>query len=458
MKMRLTPRRRADRSGRSPDRATGKERGVALLMALIMVVLLTAFVAEFNYSARVRILSAAHAEEDAKATMLAESGIRIYSLLLLFGRQAAKNPMIASISEMIPGLQLDGAAMVCQSIPFFDTAMLRFLSGADGLTSDEEEEGIQELMGEGAPSEELPTGATPKPDGATNGVVRGKPVLDEGETGLRRKLLDFTGDFKVECSDVQSKINVNHFANTSNPAQSLMPLEQQPIAAMLYGLMASDQYDPLFEDRLKLDRWELIGNIKDYIDVDQQRSGAFGGDEDALYDDYEPRYKAKNRAFDTTEEIRMVAGVTDEVWATFGENLSVHARDMKINVNSAPANILFAVIRANADPQVANEVIQAKVAFMMLERNFAPFRNSRQFLQKVTDPSQPLPFPGMPTTVVPGIQLAPGADGTMRSMVRTNSYYFRLRSTGYVGDSARTIEVVVRVRSNRTTTLDRRVR
>jgi hypothetical protein len=64
----------------------------------------------------------------------------------------------------------------------------------------------------------------------------------------------------------------------------------------------------------------------------------------------------------------------------------------------------------------------------------------------------------MPTTVVPGIQLAPGADGTMRSMVRTNSYYFRLRSTGYVGDSARTIEVVVRVRSNRTTTLDRRVR
>ena len=74
MKMRLTPRRRADRSGRSPDRATGKERGVALLMSLIMVVLLTAFVAEFNYSARVRILSAAHAEEDAKATMLAESG------------------------------------------------------------------------------------------------------------------------------------------------------------------------------------------------------------------------------------------------------------------------------------------------------------------------------------------------------------------------------------------------
>jgi len=448
VRMALHPRRRT-------GPATLRERGVALLMALIMVVLLTAFVAEFNYGARVRILSAAHAEEDAKATMLAESGIRIYSLLLLFGRQAANNPLIAQISEMIPGLQLDGAAMVCQSIPFFDTAMLRFLAGSDGMTSDQEEEGIQELL-DSAQTEDGPGGETP--EGATSGVVRGKPVLDDGEEGLRRDLLDFQGDFKVECSDVQSKINVNHFASTRNPAQALMPLEQQPIAGMLYGLMASEKYDPLFEDRLKIDRWELIGNIKDYIDPDSQRSGAFGGDEDALYDDFEPRYKAKNRPFDTTEEIRMVAGVTDEVWATFGENVSVHARDMKINVNTAPANILFAIIKANADPLVPNELIQQKVAYLTLERNFAPFRNARQFLTKVTSESQPLPFPGMPTTVIPRIPLAPGADGTLRSMVRTNSNYFRLRSTGYVGDSARTIEVVVRVRSSRTTTLDRRVR
>jgi len=443
---------------RAPAHLSLRERGVALLMALIMVVLLTAFVAEFNYGARVRILSAAHAEEDAKATMLAESGIRIYSLLLLFGRQAANNPLIQQLTSMIPGLQLDGAAMVCQSIPFFDTAMLRFLQGSDGLTSDQEEEGLEELMdgarSDGAPGEE----ASPS-DGGTTGIVRGKPELDDdGQQGLRRKLLDFEGDFKVECSDVQSKINVNHFASTRNPTQQLMPLEQQPIATMLYGLMASERYDPLFEDRLKIDRWELIGNIKDYIDADSQRSGVFGGDEDALYDDFEPRYKAKNRPFDTTDEIRMVAGVTDEVWATFGHNVSVHARDMKINVNTAPANIIFAIIRANADPLVPNELIQQKVSYLMLERTFTPFGNSRQFLNKIINDSPPLPFPGMPTTVIPRIPLAPGADGTLRSMVRTNSNYFQLRSTGYVGDSARTIEVVVRVRSSRTTTLDRRVR
>ena len=350
---------------------------------------------------------------------------------------------------------IDGAAMVCQSIPFFDTAMLRFISGSAGMTSDEEEAGIDELMA-GAGAED----GSAQSENASTGIVRGKPKLED-EDGLRRKLLDFPGDFKVECSDVHSKINVNQFATAGNTTQALMPLQQQPVAMMLYGLMASEKYDPLFEDRLKLDRWELIGNIKDYVDTDTTRSGAFGGDEDALYDDFEPRYKAKNRPFDTTEEIRMVAGVTDEVWGTFGENLSVHARNAKINVNTAPPNIIFALVRAATDPAIQDPVIQEKVAFLMLEKGFSPFRNSRDFVNRVKNPSAPLPIPGLTgaaATGLPGIPLTTEQEGVLRSMVRTNSNYFRLRSTGYVGDSARTIEVVVRVRSNRTSTLDRRVR
>ena len=442
------------RPPRTDPGSSRSERGVALLMALIMVVLLTAFVAEFNYGARVRILSAAHAEEDAKATMLAESGIRIYSLLLLFGRQAGSNEMIKSMLESF-NLSLDGAAMVCQSIPFFDTAMLRFLAGAGGMSSDEEEEGLKDLMAEGdegAGSEE----------GEGSTVVRGKPTLDEfGQQGLRRKLLDFPGDFKVECSDIHSKINVNQFAAAATTTQALLPLQQNPVAMMLYGLMASDRYDPLFEDRLKIDRWELIGNIKDYVDPDEQRSGTFGGDEAGEYDDFEPRYTPKNRPFDTTEELRMVAGFNDEVWSTFGESISVHSRDMKVNVNTAPANIVFALVRATTDPSVPDQIIQEKVAFMMLEKTFNPFRNARAFVNKVKNVSPPLPIPdlsGAAATGLPGIPMTTEQEGLLRSMVRTNSNHFRLRATGYVGDSARTIEVVVRVRSNRTSTLDRRVR
>jgi type II secretory pathway component PulK len=431
-------------------RSTRSDRGVALLMALIMVVLLTAFVSEFNYGARVRILSAAHAEEDAKATMLGESGIRIYSLLLLFGRQAGKNPMLQQLMEQLP-ISLDGAAMVCQSIPFFDTAMLRFLSSAMGMNSDQEEDGLKELMGDGEGGGE-----------DSNVGVRGKPDLDEfAQKGLRRKLLDFEGDFKVECSDIHSKINVNQFASPANTTQALLPLQKNPVAMMLYGLMSPARYDPLFEDRLKMDRWELIGNIKDYVDADEIRSGTFGGDENGEYDDYVPRYKAKNRPFDTTQELRMVAGFTDEVYATFAENMSVHARNMKVNVNSAPANIIYALLRSTTDPAIGNDIIQAKVAFMMFERRFSPYRNSRDFVNKVKQPSIPLPIPnlsGPAATGLPGIPLTTESEGLLRSMVRTNSNYFRLRSTGYVGDSARTIEVVVRVRSNRTTTLDRHVR
>ena len=106
-----------------------------------------------------------------------------------------------------------------------------------------------------------------------------------------------------------AKIDLNGFANTRWAA---LPITQHPTAQMIYGLLAPPEYDPLFEDRLKMDRWELIGNIRDWVDIDDQRSGIWGGDENSIYHNEEPRYRAKNAPFDSVGELRMVAGVSDE--------------------------------------------------------------------------------------------------------------------------------------------------
>ena len=411
-------------------RTGGGQRGVALLLVLIMIVLMTAFVSEFNFTSRTKIISSMHMRDDAKAEYLAKSGIRIYGVLLIFGQQIAGNQMVAGMLSGL-GINLDGASMICKNIPFLDTAMLRFLKGMAGPNiGDEEEEGLMALMGFGGDSESAP--------------IRGEVDYEgEDEFTVRRGWLDFDGDFKVDCTDESARIDVNGF---SKATWAQLPIEQHPIGLMLNGLFRAEQYDPLFEERLKMDRWELIGNIKDFIDSDDQRSGFFGGDEGSLYDDFEPRYRPRNKQLDTLDELNFVAGVTDEVYQTFNNALSVHPKSYKINVNAAPTHVLAAVMRAFADPMVANQTIQTKAMAMSLIRVWSPFRNADAFLQMMEGPTPDI-FAGMlPLDPVP---IQPEMRNTLKTLLGTDSRVFKLTSTGYLGDSERVIEATIRVDKRR---------
>ncbi len=408
------------------------QRGMALLLALVLIVMITAFVAEFNYSARVKILSASHARDDTKAYYLAKSGIRTYGLLLVVGRQTAGNQLVQSMLMGV-GLSLDGAGMVCRSIPFLDTGMLRFLTGAGGSMGDEEREGLSAFMGDDSP-EALD---------AEGKQLRGDTSGEEGEEpSLRRGLLEFEGDFKVECFDDSSKIDINGFAN---PAWAGLQIQQHPVGQLLFGLLAPPEYDPLFEERLKIERWELIGNIKDWVDPDSERSGFWGGDEDGLYDGYDPRYRAKNARFDSVAEVRMVEGVTDEVWETFGDAFSIHSQSngsakYKINVNSAPPFMIRALLRAFVDPNLVNDqALDVAVAKLMFSLKYlpGPAKNARDFIARLKTPE-----------IQVGLLIPPAMEQTLASLIATDSRVFRLEATGYVNDSARTITTTVRINRN----------
>ncbi len=412
----------------------GEERGMALLLALVMIVMITAFVAEFNYSARTKIIGAYHARDDVRSYYLAKSGTRLYGLLLIIGAQLDGNQMAAQFLAMLP-FQLDGAAMVCRSLPFLDTAMLKYLVGAGGSLDDEEQAGLSDLFSGDGPG-----------DGDGEGS-RGFIDETEGDDGgpPRRGLLDFEGDFKVECSDESARINLNGFGNKSWLSRTV---DQHPIGQLLFGLMAPPEYDPIFEERLKIDRWELIGNFKDWVDPDSERSGFWGGDEDGQYSDYEPRYRAKNKAFDTVGEARLVAGVTDEVWETFGDSLTIHGgNDGKINVNSATPHMLRAVIRAVIDPafiqpQQLDQLVQGVNMSMKNPLLGGPIKKANQFAPRVQQVFGQLNG-GATLTFVPG------GDRLLEGMVAVDSKRFRVSSTGYVNDSVRTIETIVRVNKSR---------
>jgi type II secretory pathway component PulK len=415
---------------RSPERRAQArpQRGIALILAMLMIVVMTAMAMEFNYNSYVDNLSSYHYKDDTKSYYLAKSGIRTYGLLLIFARQLSSNSLASGMLSSF-GINIDGPDMMCRSLPFLDTAMLRALQNfGGGSLDDEEKSGLMGLMGVGSSDAPKDSAGTVRARGATD-------ELDEEEEGLRRKLLEFEGDFKVDCSDESAKIDLNGFANTRWAA---LPIEQHPTAQMIYGLMAPPEYDPLFEDRLKLDRWELIGNIRDWVDVDDQRSGIWGGDENSIYNNEEPRYRAKNAAFDSVEELRMVAGVSDEVWATFGSAFSIHTRNFKINVNAADSAMIRALIRAYTDPTLLGDMTldNEVIPMLMAERMFlpGPFRNSSDFIGRIKSK---------------GIAFAsPEAETQLKGLISTDSKVFLLSSTGYVNESTRTIDTVIRVSSN----------
>jgi type II secretory pathway component PulK len=445
-----TARRRRLASIRGP---VEDRRGIALILALVMVVLMTAFAVEFNYNTHVQNLSAYHYRDSTRSYYLAKGGLRIYGMLLIFGRQLEGNQMIAAMIQQF-GLNIDGAAMLCRSVPFLDTAMLRYLTGTGGSVDDEEKEGLMGLLGLGGDESDETITPPPLPSASDQAAARDRRERAERERGYidetdeggseRRRLMDFEGDFKVDCADESSKVDINGFSSNTWASR---PLEQHPTAMMLFGMMSPEEYDPLFEERLKMDRWELIANIKDWVDPDTQRSGLWGGDEDSLYDDFDPRYRSKNTRFDSLEELRLVAGVNDEVYETWAPSLSVHTKNYKVNVNSASPQMIRSLIRAFTDPMLVPDIrLDTEVVPLLIaERMFlpGPFRNGTDFINRVK---------------AKGIVFDPAAEQALKGLVTTKSRVFRLTATGYVNESTSTIETTIRVNSSSIRTLEWRER
>ena len=110
--------------------------------------------------------------------------------------------------------------------------------------------------------------------------------LENGGVFNDRNFLDFSGDFSAEITDMESKIDINQLGSQGDI------LQDSPTASRLFSLMSGEENDQWFLER-NLDRWELIVNLKDWIDQDTYRSGGLGGQEDSLYANEEPPYLSK---------------------------------------------------------------------------------------------------------------------------------------------------------------------
>jgi len=335
---------------------TRKRRGVALILVLGTIVILTVLVAQL-YESSTSTLSAALADRDTlKAEYHARSAVNLSRLLI------ATEPMVRKAVDPMFQMAMKSSA---PQIPVW-----RYTSLVLGPFNDAEGAADFQRVAQVAP------------DGGKNLGLSG-------------------GKFELKIVDEDSKINVNLAARGD-------AFSEQRLGAQLIGLIGSPQYAEYFQspdaDGQLTTQPQVCGALVDWADPDEtsypcdplsDTASPSEGPEDNYYQQLGLQYFRKNAAFDSLDEVHLVRGVSDDFWASFIEPdpddpdsrvITVWGQD-RINVNSANAQTLLAIVCSGAqdaplcnDPEQMMTFISAVTLAKSLTQGAPIFKSPRAFV------------------------------------------------------------------------------
>lgn len=389
-------------------RGRSKRRGVALIMVLGALTVLTVMLADFQDETSAELGSALSARDALRAEYAARSAANLGRLLI------ASEPTIRK--ALAPLLMLIGGGAPPQ-IPVWEFA-------------------------------DQVLGAFNDPSGTARFAALAGVDTSKG------KNLGIPGaGFEVSIVDEESKININMGAKQDTATPLVLQAE-------LMGLMRGGQYDLMFSGRDPdgqfTDRLAVCGALVDWVDADQQKTpcdfstigGQTAGPEDSFYQMLEPPYFRKNAPLDSLEELHMVRGVGDDFWATFIEpepgdakkrNVTVWGSG-KVNVNTANAFTMLSIICAGSttakvcsDPIEAAKFLGVTQLIRTLTAGAPIFGSPKVFVATL---AQQTPIGQM----LQAIGLSPivfnSPDIAMKN-ITTESKVFSVMATGYVKSGKR---------------------
>ena len=327
-------------------RAKRRKRGVALIMVLGSLTLLSLLAMDVQEDASLEIGSILAERDALKAEYAARSGVNLTRLLI------ATEPTIRRTIDPFMKMMTSftkGAAQVPTQLPVWEFAPI-----------------VLEPFMRPRPKDAPPVDASSFSMNSPWGMNLG---------------LDGVG-FTIDVIDEDAKININA-SGTGNA------IRQESLAGALLGLMKGTQYNKLFEkqdpDGQYSDRRVICGAIVDWSDPDidgyacNPKSGQApsSGPEDSVYQLFKDPYKRKNAPFDSIEELRLVRGISDDFWATFVQPEAGQERSRtmtvwgqgKININTANGMTLLAALCNQAVPEepLCNDRIKAQTFLTTVE-------------------------------------------------------------------------------------------
>lgn len=155
----------------------------------------------------------------------------------------------------------------------------------------------------------------------------------------------------------------------------------------------------------------LVDALADWVDRDQNERIPDGA-ETFFYQGMDPPYPAKDASLDSLEELRLVRGVTSEVYQKLAPYVTLYS-DGPININTAPLEVLMA-LSEDLGEVVAQEIVEYRAT--------TPFEQKIQLRDVIGEDLYN--------------QVAP--------LVTVRSRHFSIRATARVGGVTRTIQAVVR--------------
>lgn len=311
-----------------------KQRGVALLMVLASLAVLTGVVVEFAYNSNVTYNLAMNDLDRVQAYYLAQSGIQFSKLILKFDKEAQKVAKDAS-KKMGRPIQIQP---LYEMIPI-NTALFRSMAGLSGDLSPEE--GAEEP----AEAEESEESGLDQP----SALEQGMNIIDN--KGME-EFLNFRGDFSAEVQMEDTKINLNQFHNLSPKQKTYDRLK-----STLYHVLASEAFAGMFADRYR-DAQELAQNIVDFIDKDEVHNEPGGEERGREVVRGDAQTFMKNAKLITLEELMLVPGMTDDIFQKLKNYVTVYGTDEKIYICRAEDPVARALLIAYSENNPRMEPIK----------------------------------------------------------------------------------------------------
>ncbi len=393
-------------SGRGRCRTGRGNRGVALILAVTTVAVLTAFSVEFSYNMRVSVYQSANLRREVQAYYHARSAMEIARAVIYAETEVQQ--MLRAVTGGRMNIELWRYACLFANI--FATGQVDFLGKTLFELHDQEGLGIAE------------------------------------------------GGFGCEIFPEDGKINVTRVANQA---------EKTSLFRMLYAVMRRYFGVESMEQRDR-EAVELILNIIDWVDPSDVRSDIddagnvvdAGGSVNSLYRRY--GYQARNAKPDTNEELRLIEGMTDQIFCDIGANLTVYDTE-KLNINAADIEVLKALIceYIEGDMLAACSVTGAGVTGTMGELaglglaigQGAPIDYVGALIETCRQIREAFFMPGFasPQRFTQFLTRLPAPLNTLvrvntqqlQGEISTRGRILRIRTTGHVGRLHKTLEAVV---------------
>lgn len=411
----------------------GRERGIALVLVLGVIAILSILVTDFDYSIATSFKVAESSKHRLQAEYIAKSGLNLTRLLIAKEREIRQ--VIAPIYKMLlnskpPQLNVwDFANEVFT--PFSQYKMAQEMSEEGGLD-------FSQMEG----------------------------------------LIDTGGFFEITAFPENSLINIS---DPLLPTQGIRD-PRTSVAMQLFALMGGYQspespYDPLFAERdadgQYTNRLDIVSAIIDWWDADEMRTifdpGASNstqaGSEDDIYETFEDPYMVKNAPYDSLEELRLIRGIGDDFWATFIEpdpddpksrQVTVYGSG-KVNVNIAKPEVLLSRLCSFQDVQqqalCIDPLEMAKfIQLFNTTRSFLPivfFSQIGDFIDfiegkgKIYNTLESVVGNADEGLLFKPLAIPPAQKRNIVSSFITQASIFYIQSVGVVGHTAVTIKSVV---------------